>query len=177
MTKRTLVPVERLSDETQSFYDVLNNESDLPAVLITASYIDACLGAILKKFFLDNSTSANLLNPKVGSLGTFGSRSDACYCLGLIDKRIYQDLLVIAEIRNLFAHHHLALSFAVPEVAQQCERLSYVAQQRNGNTDVPLLDAKHLRTPRDRFVISAVIISQRLLLTGLGISRVQTQLA
>lgn len=100
------------------------------------------------------------------------SRSDTCYCLGLVDKRLYQDLLVIAEIRNQFAHHHLALSFAVPEVVQQCEKLSYVAGLKNGNSDEPLIDAEHLQTPRNQFVLSVVLISQRLLLTGLGVKRV-----
>ncbi|HLE62783.1 MAG TPA: MltR family transcriptional regulator [Pyrinomonadaceae bacterium] len=173
MTRRSLVPVEGLSKDGQSVYDVLNGEPDLSAVLVAASYIDACLGALLEGFFLKSSVATKMLDAKGGSLGSFNSRSDACYCLGLINKRLYQDLLVIAEIRNQFAHHHLALSFAVPEVAEQCEKLSYVAGLRNGNSDEPLLDSKHLRTPRNRLVLSAVLISQQLLIKGLEVKHVQ----
>lgn len=176
MTRRSLVPVEGLSKDGQSVYEVLNGEPDLSAVLIASSYIDACLGALLEGFFLKSSVATKLLNVKGGSLGSFSSRSDACYCLGLINKQLYQDILVIAEIRNQFAHHHLALSFAVPEAAEQCEKLSYVAGLRNGNSDEPLLDSKHMRAPRNKFVLSVVLISQRLLIKGLEVKHVQPQI-
>jgi DNA-binding MltR family transcriptional regulator len=175
MAKRSLFPVEVLSKDTQSFYDVLNNESDLGVVLVAASYIDASLGALLQRFLMESSVATKLLDVKSGPLGSLAPRADACYCLGLVDKWLYQDLLIIAEIRNQFAHHHLALSFAVPEVAQQCEKLAYVANLKNGNTNKPLLEPERLQHPRDKFVHTLVLISQRLLLTGLGAKRVQGQ--
>lgn len=174
MTKRPIVPVEGLSKDAQSVFDVLNDETDLSAVLVGTSYVDACLGALLEGFFLKGSVASALLDAKGGALGSFKLRSDACYCLGLINKRLYQDILVIAEIRNQFAHHHLALNFAIPEVTEQCGKLTYVADLRNGNTDERPLE-KLLSTPRNKFVLSVVLISQRLLLKGLEVKHVQPQ--
>ena len=176
MAKRLPVPIEGLSKDSDAFYDVLNDEPDLSAVLVATSYIDACLGALLEGFLLKSSVSTKLLDGKAGLLGSFSSRSDACYCLGLISKPLYQDLLVIAEIRNQFAHHHLALSFAVPEVARQCKKLSYVSDVWiETPPSEPPMDTKHLFEPRNRFVISVVLISQRLLLKGLEVKHVQPQ--
>jgi len=174
MAKRSLVPVEGLSKDGQSVYDVLNDEHDLSAVLVGTSYVDACLGALLEGLFLKGSVASALLDARGGALGSFKSRSDACYCLGLINKRLYQDLLVIAEIRNQFAHHHLALNFAIPEVTEQCEKLSYVAGLTNGSSDERPLE-KLLNTPRNKFVLSIVLISQRLLIKGLEVKHVQPQ--
>lgn len=173
MAKRPPVSTEGLSKDSQAFLDVLNGESDLSAVLVATSYISACLGTLLNGFLLKSSVSTELLDGKAGLLGSFNSRSNACYCLGLINKLLYQDLLVIAEIRNEFAHHHLALSFAVPEVALLCEKLSYAAGLRNENFDKPLIDTKPLSRPRNRFVISVVLISQQLLFEGQVVKHVQ----
>ena len=175
MTRRSLVPVEGLSKDGQSVYDVLNDEPDLSAVLVGTSYVDACLGALLEGFFLKGSVASELLDAKGGALGSFKSRSDACYCLGLIDKRMYQDLLVFAEIRNQFTHHHLALNFAIPEVTEQCEKLAYVAGLKDGGSGEQLLNSKLLSTPRNKFVLSVVLISQRLLIKGLEVKHVPPQ--
>ncbi|MDD4963342.1 MAG: hypothetical protein PHI11_05405 [Gallionella sp.] len=175
MAKRSLVPVDGLSKDGQSVYDVLNDEPDLSAVLVGTSYIDACLGALLEGFFLkDSSTAAELLDARGGALGSFKSRSDACYCIGLINKRLYQDLLVIAEIRNQFAHHHLALNFDIPEVTEQCEKLSYFEGLTNGSSDERPFE-KLLNTPRNKFVLSVGLISLRLLIKGLEVKHVQPQ--
>ncbi|MDC4204581.1 MAG: MltR family transcriptional regulator [Candidatus Manganitrophus sp.] len=168
MTKRTLLPAESLSADTQAFFDVLNNEPDLSAVVISAAYIDACLAALLEKFFVASAVSAKVLDSRSGSLGSLSSRADACYVLGLVSKPLYQDLLVLAEMRNQFAHHHLSLSFASPELSESCSRLMYPVMLKNGNTDEPLYTPGQLRNPRDRFTMTVVLISQRLLLTALG---------
>jgi DNA-binding MltR family transcriptional regulator len=173
MAKRSLIPVEGLSKETQSFYDVLNSEPDLSVVLVAVSYIDACLGALLERFLLKSSVSEKLLDPRSGALGSFGARADAGYSLGLVEKPLYQDLLVLSELRNQFAHHHLALNFSIPSVVEQCEKLSYAADLKDGSSSNPLMEASLLQHPRNRFVLSVVLISQRLLLVGLGVKRVQ----
>jgi len=132
MTQRPILPAETLSSDTQAFFDVLNKEPDLSVVLVSPAYIDACLGALLQKLFIDSSVSLKLLDSWVGSLGTYVSRADACYSLGLISKALYQDLLVLAEIRNQFAHYHLNLNFTEPEVARRCQDLATFSPSRTG---------------------------------------------
>lgn len=172
MAKHIPLPVESLSEDTQALYDVLNNEPDFSVVLISVAYIDACLAALLEKLFAQSSVSSKLLDPRSGALGSFSARSDACYVLGLVSKSIYQDLLVLAEIRNQFAHYHLLLDFAKPEIAESCLKLTYIATLKRWdmNTDESMFKADQIQDPRFRFVTSTVIIKQQLLLTVLGSS-------
>jgi DNA-binding MltR family transcriptional regulator len=173
MTKRTIIAVERLSSDSKSLYNLLNRESGLSVVLVGVGFLDACLASLLERFFLKTSVAAKLLDGTKGALGSFASRSDTCYCLGLIEKSLYQDLFILAEIRNLYAHHHLALNFAVTEVAQKCTELMYIARLKNGDAEEPLLAQKYFAHPRNRFVLSVVMISSRLMLTALGAKRVK----
>ena len=171
MAKRTILPAETLSADTQAFFDVLNNEPDFSVVVISAAYVDACLAALLEKFFVQSSVSTKVLDARSGSLGSFSSRADACYVLGLVSKPLYQDLLVLAEMRNQFAHHHLSLTFETPELIGSCNKLSYAMTLKNGDLDEPMFKPDQLTNARERFTVSVVLLSQRLLLTALGIQK------
>jgi DNA-binding MltR family transcriptional regulator len=168
VVKRKILPVEHLSKDSQKFFDVLNSEKDLPLILVAASYIDACLASILKRKLKKSSITDQLINIK-GPIGTFSARADLCYALGLIQKNLYQDLATIAQLRNEVAHHHLELSFDDQSILELCNKLGYVASLKNGNSDEPLASEEWLKGPRNTFKITAVLISQRLLLIGLGI--------
>jgi len=170
VSKRTIVPVEDLSADTKRFFDILNESSDLSVVLVATSYLDASLASMLHRYFIVSSVSDGLLDLH-GSLGTISSRASLSYAPGLIGKSLYQALVKIIEIRNTFAHHHLEHDFEVSEIANLCSELRFMESLR-GDADTPLDFEQHMQTSRDRFVLTAVMISQRLLLTALGVKRV-----
>jgi len=171
MAKKLIPQIEQLSAESKELFEVLNKADDLSVILVATSFLDLSLASILKRRLLDNSATDRLLDSRTGALGSFVVRADACYALGLVAKPIYRDLLKIAEIRNMIAHHHLALSFQVEGIVKLCKELGYVASLKNGSTGEPLLFARYMNTPRNQFVLTAVMICQRLLLIGLGIKR------
>ena len=172
MPQKNLPLIEHLSGESQKLFDVLNDETDLAVILVTASYLDACLGSILKRKLIDSSISKQLLDPRSGALGSYSTRADVCYALGLIQKPLYTDLKKIAEIRNEIAHYYLTLNFQSESIQKLCGELLYVASLKNGNADKPLFE--EMVGPRNQFVLSAVMISQRLLLIGLGFNHEQS---
>ena len=50
-TKKKILSVENLSEDTQKLFNVLNEESDLAVILVAASYIDAALASIPSALF------------------------------------------------------------------------------------------------------------------------------
>ncbi len=161
--------IEQLSPESNELFKVLNEADDLSVILVATSFLDVSLASILKRRLRDKSKVTDKL--LAGALSPFVVRADVCYALGLFEKPIYQDLLKIAEIRNKIAHHHLALSFQAEDVAGECKKLGYVASLKNGFSGQPLFLAEYMNSPRNQFVVTAAMISSRLLLTGLGIKR------
>ncbi|MBF0274695.1 MAG: hypothetical protein HQK84_05635 [Nitrospinae bacterium] len=81
---------------------------------------------------------------------------------------MYSDLVKIAEIRNEVAHYHLYLSFNSEEVKKKCSELAYLKSLKNGASEESLNFSKYMNDARSQFVMSVVMISQRLLLIGLG---------
>ena len=77
-------------------------------------------------------------------------------------------------MRNQFAHHHLSLTFETPELIESCNRLSYAMTLKNGDFDEPMFKPGQLANARERFTVSVVLLSQRLLLTALGVQKRET---
>lgn len=171
MAKRTILPAETLSEDTQKFYDVLNNEPDFSVIVVSCAYLDACLGSILERYLLKSTVSEGLLDVRSGALGTFAARAAACYALGLISKAIYKDLMVLAEIRNEVAHNHLMLSFSAPKLSEACMRLEYATSFKRWDNG-ELLFPSGIDDIRARYTMTVVLMNQRLLLIALGAKRV-----
>lgn len=174
MAKRSILPPEVLTKETKALVKTLSEESDLAVVLVGTSYVDACLAAVLASYMIESSVTSRLLAPQTGVLGSLAARADICYCLGLIHKMAYSDMRVMAEIRNQFAHHHLALDFATPEVVALCAKLAFAVSPHTGVLMAPFFH-RAFEKPRYRFVMSAVTLSQTLLNIAKSMSRVPSK--
>ncbi len=171
MPKRTIPNLESLSEDNKHLYETLNSERDLPLILVSSSYLDVSLGAMLKEKLISSSTSDKILDVRGGAIGSFSARADMCYSLGMVPKTLYKDLIKILEIRNIVAHHHLELDFTNEEIKKLCCELSYVESIRNQEKKPPKAD-EWMVGARNQFVITVVFINQRLLAEGLQIKKV-----
>ena len=169
MPTRKIPSLEQLTKDSQELFEVLNCEKDLPVILVASSFLDACLGAILACKFIKSTVTESLLNPRDGMLGNYSVRADVCYSLGLLPKRLYQDLLKINEIRNAVAHHHHAMSFEEESIQKLCSELGYAASLKDGGTDALPGFISRIKGARRQFVVATVMISQRLLQIGVAL--------
>lgn len=117
-------------------------KNDRGLVIVGAAFLDTLLEHILINFLLDDPKEVGELLRYDQPLGTYGSRTRAAYCFGLIGKTIRDDLRLVGKIRNRFAHD-LSASFGDQQIAAWCaalkwHRVAYVQ---------PLPDA----APRDLF--------------------------
>ena len=117
--------IEDLDSRMQDFFSIMNDGNDLACVLLGVNYLDEILRAILNTRLKRSEVTENILNPSSGFLGTFSNRRDLVYCLGIVDKKIYNDLRIIAEIRNTFAHSFDSVTFDSPEVVELLNKLQW----------------------------------------------------
>jgi len=163
--KRGVLRPEQLSKETDLLFDVLNEEeTDVALVVVAAAFLDASLAGLLATFMVDGNTTDRLLSP-AGAIGGFQVRADLCYALGLVSKPHYQELCVVARIRNHFAHSHLKLSFTEVGVQELCEELT-------SGIDLVQLTGEVVAEmqARNKFILSVVLLSQRLMVDGLSVT-------
>lgn len=164
MPRHHLPPLPaQLRADTQAFFDVLNDEGDFAAIVVTAAYLDAAIASVLRTKMRGSSITDRLLDSRRGALGSFAARIDAAYALGLIEQPMLQDLLQYAEIRNMVAHHHLTVSFDLPDISSACQKLKYLLTMKNGDLDEMVFTENSLPAARERYKFTAIYICNQLL--------------
>lgn len=164
------VPVEQLSEDTKHLMDVLNSQADLACVVVGAAFLDTALKTLLSEKLLKSSVTDKLLDDR-GALGSFSARADLAYCLGIVRKHHYNDLRLVMEIRNQFAHTHLHLAFDDSTVQEKCDRLNEWKVFFHGEKQEPTPEQLSTRAARNKFTLSVIFLSNWLLITALEIKR------
>jgi hypothetical protein len=150
--------IENPLEDYEGFFKEIQEESPRSAVIISAAFINAQLRKLLlNSLVCDGKISENFLGRE---LSHFNSRIKLCYCLGLIEKNIYDDLCLIQRIRNKFAHEMHGYSFDSPEIKEMCHQFDLA-------NNLPVLE-KQLKKGENAFLIEISMITMRLGLKIVG---------
>lgn len=107
------------------FRKSLLNETDRGAVLMAAAFMDDQLKAMLMARLVDDKKMVHRAFDFNGPLGTFSSRIDFSYLLGILPKNAQRDLHIIRKIRNIFAHSAAPLTYDDDSVKPLCDSLAF----------------------------------------------------
>jgi DNA-binding MltR family transcriptional regulator len=105
-----------------------------------------------------------------GPLGTFTTRIDLTYCLGLIRSDQHKDLHTCRKIRNLCAHSHKRISFDEQSVIDLCRNLRQIQiveqfRDQMSPAEQELLIGR-FNTNRQKFVGNIVHLAMGLMVRG-----------
>lgn len=111
-------------DYFQILHDEFQKESDRAAVVLTASIMDELLRTLLAARLVPvTSSNDELFDGANAPLGTFSSRIEMAYRIGLISVKFARDLHLIRKIRNDFAHNIHGCSFEEVKVRARVTEL------------------------------------------------------
>ncbi len=140
-------------EDLAKFMQELDRETDRGLPLVGAALMEDRLGETLRSFFCEGRAASKLLDEANSPLGTFASRLQACYSLGLIDDHEYAEIDLIRKVRNEFAHSKHGLSFQTERVKGLCSSL---------RSELPTCDCCPTTHPRFRFTNAVVCVVLRL---------------
>lgn len=119
-------PFSKLGQVTR-FRRTLDAETDRGCALMAGAYLDEQLKKLIAKNLVSNKKVQEKVFDVNGPLGTFSSRIDFAFLLGLIGSRARGDLHLIRRIRNDFGHTSRPMSFQEPSIADRCKELYHDA--------------------------------------------------
>lgn len=111
--------------EIIAFRTSILDETDRGAVLMSAAFLDDKLKQLIEKRLVADKKMSKRAFDFNGPLGTFSSRIDFSYLIGILPKNAQKDLHIIRAIRNQFAHHASPLSYEDEKVKALCEKLVF----------------------------------------------------
>lgn len=125
--KRPPTTCEEIIQRRDELFEELSKESDRGVVLISASFLEEALEALLRaRFHVRHPKSKSSINPLFngfGPLDNFSAKVSICYATDLIGEWMYRDLVIVRKLRNHFAHSVGAARFDLPKAVQLTERL------------------------------------------------------
>ena len=104
MAKREIKVSLHTETDFNEIIEDFKNESDRATVILAAAKIDAQLYILLSKVLKPSNSNQDELLDGDNPLGTFSSRINIAFRLGLIDAQFAKALHLIRKIRNSFAH-------------------------------------------------------------------------
>lgn len=110
MTKRLSNISLHSADDFKEIIEDFKNESDRATVILGAAKLDAQLYLLLSKVLKPSSNNQDDLLDGDNPLGTFSSRINIAYRLGLINNHFAKSLHLVRKIRNSFAHETKGIS-------------------------------------------------------------------
>lgn len=125
-----------------------NEPNERSIAIVGATYLEMVLDHILLAFLPEEEKEVLKLLEYNQPLGNFSNKISICYCLGLIDKTIKEDLTMIRKIRNKFAHE-MVLRFSDEPIMSWCRELKW---HKISLTPFPPHDA----TSRDLFQVGVL---------------------
>lgn len=95
----------------QEFGKEVEGATDRASAILSGAMLDEMLALLAKAKCMDETVAEDRLFAPQKPLGAFVARIDICYVLGLISEAEWKGLLIVAKIRNGFAHRLENLSF------------------------------------------------------------------
>ena len=114
---------EPTDDEFDSSLAEFQSARDRIAAIMGAALVENTLVDAIKVCLDDTSDIGQLFYDDKAPFGTFYARIVAAKSFGLVTERLANDLHVIRDIRNQFAHSVLCLDFKNEHIAAECEKL------------------------------------------------------
>jgi hypothetical protein len=105
----------RQSEDYAGFFAEFQQESDRATAILGAAYLETRLGVLLRDYLLEGTNAVPY---------NFDRRIGLTRALGLIDRTDADQLNLIKEVRNQFAHQLHGLKFTSDEVAEKCSELA-----------------------------------------------------
>jgi DNA-binding MltR family transcriptional regulator len=119
MTDKTQVAIREIDIAT--VIRELSEKSQAGTVLVSAALIDEHLQRLLltKMRSLSNTKAERIFN---GPLRSLAAKIDVAYAFELIDDELHDDLTIIRDIRNEFAHSVVETNFGSVKIVELVQR-------------------------------------------------------
>ena len=155
----------RLIEPQQHLMDAINQDDPLRKALVCTSYIERELSLLFHKFLVKCQTSDSLLKKESG-LGSLFGRNEMAYALGFYDAELRENINIIGDIRNIFAHSNVPLTFKNHDISERCKKLTLPHESKVtavvDNKGVGSYFDKLLNDDETRFVYVTTMIASTL---------------
>lgn len=147
--------------------DEMESASDRTAAIVTASLVETRLTNTLTAGLQHDEVLFDRLFRTSGPLGSFSSKIDLARLMGAISEDAHHDLVILKNIRNIFAHQFKPASFSEQRISDLCKNFRLIETMicdmeeeeppmKHARITLKVADYhRHRQTPRGRYILTA----------------------
>lgn len=138
-------------------FDEVFKQTDRASAIVSSSLLEELLERLILAFLIDNEKTKNNLFDGMAPLSTMSAKINVAYHLGLINKNEYEDLKIIKNIRNDFAHSFETINFETQRIKNKCIRLKVLT-----STNPPKDAMDSIKNTKTFFQINTTLLASLL---------------
>lgn len=133
----------------------IEQQTDRGVAIIGGAYVDIVLREAITARLENLPDIMELLFENRGPLQDFGARIQMGLALSIYGRTAYEDLRIIKNVRNTFAHAAEAIDFGYPGIAEQCNKLWFAQKIGYGKRPTP-------KAPREIYIRAIELLTDGL---------------
>jgi DNA-binding MltR family transcriptional regulator len=150
--------IEELSgDQINRTFNEVFKQTDRASAIVSSALLEELIERLLIAFFMDHETVKRDLFDGISPLSTMSAKINIAYHLGLLEKNEFEDLKLIKNIRNDFAHSFETINFETQRIKDKCLQLKMLI-----STNPPKDAMDSIKNTKTFFQINTTLLASKL---------------
>jgi Mannitol repressor. len=107
-------------DQLNRTFDEVFRQTDRASAIVSSALLEELLERLLLAYLVDNVSVKRDLFEGIAPLSTMSAKINLAYYLGLLGQNEFDDLKLIKNIRNDFAHSFEGINFETQRIKDKC---------------------------------------------------------
>jgi DNA-binding MltR family transcriptional regulator len=111
------------ADQLNRTFEEVFKQTDRASAIVSSALLEELLERLVLAFLIDHQSAKRDLLDGMTLLSTMSAKINLAYYLGLLEQSEFEDLKLIKNIRNDFAHSFETISFETQRIKDKCLQL------------------------------------------------------
>jgi DNA-binding MltR family transcriptional regulator len=146
--------VSGFGDQLNRTFDEVFKQTDRASAIVSSALLEELLERLLLAFLADHTSVKRDLFDGIAPLSTMSAKINLAYHLGLLEQTEFEDLKIIKNVRNDFAHSFEGINFETQRIRDKCVLLKTLT-----STNPPKEAMDSIKTVKSFFQINTTLLA------------------
>lgn len=146
--------MSNFGDQLNRTFDEVFKQTDRASAIVSSALLEELLERLLLAFLADRTSVKRDLFDGMAPLSTMSAKINLAYYLGLLEQTEFEDLKIIKNVRNDFAHSFEGINFETQRIRDKCVLLKTLT-----STNPPKVAMDSIKNIKSLFQINTTLLA------------------
>jgi DNA-binding MltR family transcriptional regulator len=145
------------ADQLNRTFEEVFKQTDRASAIVSSALLEELLERLVLAFLMDHQAAKRDLFDGMTPLSTMSAKINLAYYLGLLEQNEFEDLKLIKNIRNDFAHSFETINFETQRIKDKCLQLKMLI-----STNPPKVLMDNIKNTKTFYQINTTLLASKL---------------